>query len=90
MLYAAQFSKADQGKVVVAAGSGTNHGLFFETGSMSMFSLLEFRSPVYGVDFANSSNRIALCCGDGRIHFYSIVSAQEARKLESSEEAKRS
>jgi WD40 repeat protein len=90
MLYAAQFSKADQGKVIVAGGSGSNQGFFFETGSMTMFSLLEFRSPVYGVDFANITNRVALCCGDGKIHFYSVVTAQQARELELAEEAKNS
>jgi len=87
-LYAAQFSKADGGRVIVTGGSGTNQGFLFETGTMSMISLLEFRSPVYGVDFANGNNRVALCCGDGKTHFYNVVTAQEARNLEFMEEGK--
>lgn len=87
-LYAAQFSKSDGGKVIVTGGAGTNQGFLFETGTMSMLSLLEFRSAVFGVDFANSSNRVALCCGDGKVHFYNVLPAREARFYEASEESK--
>lgn len=81
-LYTAQFSKADGGKVIVSGGSGSNQGFIFDTGTMSLLSLLEFRSPVYGVDFANTSNRVAFSCGDGKMHFYNVVSAQEAQYYE--------
>lgn len=88
MLYSAQFSKSDGGKVIVAGGSVANQGFLFDTHTMSMQSLLEFTSPVYGVDFANTSNRVVLCCGDGKVHFYNVLSAHEARRRERAEESK--
>lgn len=74
-VYSVQFAKSGPA-VILAAGSRNNEARFFEANGSNrpLAGIGQVEKAVYSVDFANSSQRAALACGDGcvRIVDYSF------------------
>ena len=64
LVYTAQFSKTSS--AFVLGGSGSDEAYFFSNDPVRPLAVLEnIRKPIYSCDFSNTSNLIALGCGDG-------------------------
>ncbi|CAG9335515.1 unnamed protein product [Blepharisma stoltei] len=73
MLYAAQYSKFDSGAIFAVGGSGSNEAYFYDSLTLRPFAVLSnLTKSVYGIDFANTSNRAAICSGDDTVRVFEI------------------
>lgn len=78
MAYSAQFSKVDQGRVFAVGGIGSTQVYLFETETKeTVSSISSIPKPVYSVDFANSSESLAVGSGDGSIRVYRYRKGEE-------------
>jgi len=74
MVYAAQYSKHDEGEMILAGGSKSNEARFFDTMNYNkpFAGVVNMTQPVFAVDFSYSGNVAALGCGDGCIRMLSL------------------
>mmetsp|Transcript_32986 Transcript_32986/g.32682 ORF Transcript_32986/g.32682 Transcript_32986/m.32682 type:complete len:238 (+) Transcript_32986:271-984(+) len=74
MVYSAQFSKHDCGAIFAIGGAGCDEAYFYETASRRRFAVLNnLVKPIYSIDFANYSNRVAVGSGDGSLRMLSVL-----------------
>ena len=73
LIYSAQFSKNDNGEMILAAGSGSNEAKFFETTNYKVFAVVqEVQAPIYTIDFSNQGTMAAIGSADGNIRILNI------------------
>ena len=66
LAYTAQFSKVDE--ILACGGSGSDESYFFNSNPVIQIGVVaNLTKPVYSVDFCNTSNKVAIGCGDGSI-----------------------
>jgi WD40 repeat protein len=66
-VYAAQFSRHDQGATVVAGGSGANEVRAFSVATRKAVAALTLPKGVYGLDLSCDGRRIATAAGDHHV-----------------------
>ncbi len=67
-VYAAQFSKHDNGKTFVIGGKGGDEAHFYRTATFSKFAeLTNFSRAVYSVDYFEQQHKLAIGIGNGEI-----------------------
>mmetsp|Transcript_16232 Transcript_16232/g.49396 ORF Transcript_16232/g.49396 Transcript_16232/m.49396 type:complete len:429 (+) Transcript_16232:86-1372(+) len=66
-VYAAQFSRHDGGKTVVAGGSGANEVRAFSTEGRNAIAALTLPKGIYGLDISADGRRIATAAGDNAV-----------------------
>jgi len=71
-VYAAQFSRHDGGKTVVAGGSGANEIRVFETESARPLAAISLPKGVYGLDLSADASRIAAATGDHHVRMLAM------------------
>lgn len=73
MVYSAQYSKSDGGQVIAVGGAGSDEAYFFNSADMTSFAVLtNMTKAVYSIDFANTSNKLAIGCGDGTLRVFNV------------------
>lgn len=73
MIYTAQFSKVDCGAIFALGGAGSDEAYFYETATQRPFAVLNnLTKAVYSIDFANTSNRVAVGSGDGSLRLFNV------------------
>ena len=83
LVYTAQFIKFDYGKVFALGGIGANQCYFYDTEQRKPFAIISnIPKPVYSIDFANGSDRIAVGSGDGSIRVFRYMDHCENADLE--------
>lgn len=66
-VYAAQFSKSDNGATVVAGGSGANEVRAFSVETRKPIAALTLPKGIYGLDISTDGARIATAAGDHHV-----------------------
>jgi WD40 repeat protein len=74
LVYGAQYSKHDQGEVILAGGSRSNEARLFDTLNYDkpFAAIMDLPGPVYSVDFSHNGQLLALGCGDGTVRIFNI------------------
>lgn len=71
LVYTAQFSKHEN--YFIVGGSGSDEAYIFKSDPVQPLAILEnFTKPIYSSDFCNTSNKVAVGCGDGSTVLCSI------------------
>ncbi|CAG9326245.1 unnamed protein product [Blepharisma stoltei] len=74
LIYTAQFSKSDMGTIIAAGGSGSDEAYFYDSETLRPFGILSnLTHAVYSIDFAHTSNKLAVASGDGSIRVFEIA-----------------
>lgn len=74
LLYTTCFSKFDNGAIFAAGGSGSDEAYFYDSASLKPFGILsDLTQAVYSIDFAHTSNNLAVASGDGSIRLFEIT-----------------
>lgn len=77
MIYAAQYSKSDGGAIFAVGGSGSNEAYFYDSSSLKPFAVLSnLTKAVYAIDFANTTNRAAICSGDDTVRVFEVLKSR--------------
>ena len=73
-VYAAQFSKHDDGEMIMAGGNKSNEARWFDTMNYNkpFGALMDLPGPVFSVDFSHQGGLAALGCADGLIRLIAI------------------
>ena len=73
-VYAAQYSKHDNGEMILAGGSKSNEARGFDTQNnyKPFAAVMDLQGPVFSVDFSYNGNFAALGCSDGYIRLLTI------------------
>lgn len=73
-VYAAQFSKHDNGEMILAGGNKSNEARSFDTMNYNkpFAAVMDLPGPVFSVDFSYSGSQAALGCADGFIRLLTI------------------
>lgn len=73
-VYASQFSKHDNGEMILAGGSKSNEARAFDTANSNkpFAAVMDIPGPVFAVDFSNNGNFAALGCSDGYIRMLTV------------------
>ena len=73
-IYSAQYSKHDNGGMILAGGSKSNEARFFDSLNFNkpFAAIMDLPKPVFSVDFSYSGSMAALGCSDGIIRVVDI------------------
>lgn len=78
MVYTAQFSKVDDGRMFAVGGGGNHQAYFYVTEGLRQFAVLhDMQKSVYSIDFANHSSRVCVAGADGRVRIYDILALSD-------------
>ena len=83
MVYSAQFSKVDYGRVFAVGGIGSTQVYLYNSDTKTCAaSISDIPKAVYSLDFANSSDNVAVGSGDGIIRVFSYREHHENLDIE--------
>lgn len=76
MVYAARFSKFDDGRFFAVGGTGSHEVHFYRRDNFEKFAVVtNLPRAVYGIDWANLNSKVAMGCGDGSVRVYRVNNA---------------
>jgi WD40 repeat protein len=74
MIYSTQYSKHDNGEIIIAGGSKSNEIRFFDTMNYNkpFAGVLDFEKGIFSCDFSHQGSMAAVGSSDGMARIYNI------------------